>query len=306
MTTAATVLDCAGERVRVSHPDKVLFPGEGITKADLARYYAGVAEVAFPLLRDRPVTQERFPDGIGSGGFYHKDIDHAVPGFVGTVELAKRGGTVRHVVVAHPAALVWLAQQNCVTPHIGLARTDRLRQPDRLIVDLDPPGDEVDDAVVDLVRHAARRTRAVFEEAGLTPFVMTTGSRGLHVVAPLRRGPDYEVVGAVASVLASHIAARDPQRLTTAFHKAKRGRRLYLDVGRNGYAQTAVAPYAVRARPGAPVATPLDWDELGRTHPAGHDLASIPRRLGQKACPWADIDAHAAALPGLEPSAAGE
>ncbi|MCX4445329.1 non-homologous end-joining DNA ligase [Streptomyces sp. NPDC087866] len=241
----------------ISRPDKVLFPDDGITKAELAAYYRTVAGRMLPHLRDRPLMLQRFPDGIGGHGFMQKDVPHYFPDWVHRVELPKEGGTVTYPIADDTATLVYLAGQACITPHRFLSRADRPHHPDRLVFDLDPPGDDFAP-----VREAALGLHGLLEELELPSLVMTTGSRGLHVVVALDRRDDFDDVRAFARAVADALVARQPERFTTEARKKARGDRLYLDVQRNAYAQTAVAPYAVRARPGAPVAAPLAWEDV--------------------------------------------
>jgi bifunctional non-homologous end joining protein LigD len=206
------------------------------------------------------------------------------------VERRGRGGTVDHGVCDHPAAIVYLANLATVTFHAWTSTVRHLARPDLVIIDLDPDPDQG----LDVVRGAARAVRAAAEEVGLTPFVQTSGSRGYHVVMPLEPGPDVEVVKGFADELAALVAARDPGRLSVEWRKAKRDGRLLLDTARNAYAQTIVAPYSVRPRPEAPVATPIDWSELGRAEPRGWTVANLRRRLARKPDPWAGMAASAA------------
>lgn len=281
--------------MEITHPQRVMFPREGITKGDVVDYYCRVAPVMVPHLRNRPLMLERYRAGVDKGGFYQKEAGEHFPAFIRRVDVPKEGGVVHHPVVDDEEGLVYLANQGCLTFHCWLSQADGLRQPDRLIVDLDPPATA---GAFNTVRVTALRLRKVFEQLGLTPFVQTTGSRGLHVVAPLVPGPDHDEVLAFGHTLAEQLAASDPGRLTTEFRKAKRGSRVYLDVARNGYAQTVVAPYTVRARPGAPVATPLDWDEVRTTRltPDRWTIGNIFRRLGAKTDPWRGMDRHARPL----------
>ena len=281
-------------KLEISHPQRVMFPADDITKGDITKgdvvdYYCRVAPVMVPHLRNRPLMLERYRAGIDQGGFYQKEAADYFPASIRRVDVAKEGGVVHHPVVDDEDGLVYLANQGCLTFHCWLAQADRLRQPDRLIVDLDPPDGP---GAFGTVRSTALRLRKIFEQLGLRAFVQTTGSRGLHVVAPLMPGPDHDEVLAFARALAEQLAASDPGRLTAEFRKAKRGSRVYLDVARNGYAQTVVAPYSVRARPGAPVATPLDWDEVRTTRltPDRWTISNIFRRLGAKADPWREIN----------------
>ncbi|MFE2378782.1 non-homologous end-joining DNA ligase [Streptomyces sp. NPDC059398] len=250
----------AGRRtVAVHRPDKVLFPEDGgLTKADLAEYYRRIARYMVPELKRRPLMLERHPEGIAEQPhFMQKDTPDHYPDWLHTAEVAKEGGTVRHTVCDDAATLVFLADQACVTFHRWLSTTAHPDRPDRLVLDLDPPGNDFE-----AVRHAARLAKELLDEVELPSMLMTTGSRGLHVTVPLDGRTDFDGCRAFARELADILAARDPGRLTTAVRKDARGGRLYLDVQRNAYAQTAVAPWSVRALPGGPVAVPLPWDRL--------------------------------------------
>ena len=279
-------LEIAG--VSVSRPDKVLFPADGITKGDVARYYAAVAGVMLPHLAGRPVNMQRFPDGIDGEGFYEKRVPRHFPDWVGRVRVATADAAQDQVVVDDERTLLYLAGQACVTPHTWLSRNPDLRRPDLLVFDLDP---SVDDLAG--VRRAARVVAARLEDIGLVPFLKTTGSRGYHVVAPLLPEEDFDGVRDLARTVAHQLVEEHPDLLTVEQRTSQRGDRIYVDVMRNGYGQTAVPPYAVRARAGAPVATPLEWGELSRVAPDQHTVASLPRRLGQRGDPWHEMHRHA-------------
>ncbi|HET9739513.1 MAG TPA: ATP-dependent DNA ligase, partial [Solirubrobacteraceae bacterium] len=276
----------------------VLFPDDGITKADLAGYYAAVAPAMVPHTRDRPLNLWRWNTGIDDPVVVQQAIPKGAPEWVRRVEVPRRrGGTVTHAVGGEAATLVWLANQNCITPHTWTARADKPDQPDRLVFDFDPP-DDGDGSFPD-IRAGALAVGDLLRERGLTPYAMTSGSRGIHVVAPLRRGPDSDTVRERAGELAEEVAGRLPDQLTTSWRKAGRGGRVLVDAARNTYAQTAVAPYAVRAKPGAPVATPLAWEELEEPalHPRRWTLATVPARLEERGDPWEGIASAAAPLP---------
>jgi bifunctional non-homologous end joining protein LigD len=277
--------------VTITRPDKPLF-ADGTTKADLARYYDAVGEVMVSHIAGRPLNLERYPDGIDGPRFFQQKASGHFPDWIRRVEVAKEGGTVEHVVADEPATLVYLAGQAAITPHAWTSRADRIDRPDRLIVDLDPSDPSND------VRSAALDVGDVLRDLGLEPFAMTTGSRGYHVVVPIQRRADHATVVGFARDLAAVLADREPDRFTIEQRKAKRGDRILLDMQRNAYAHTAVAPYAVRARPGAPVATPLRWEELSdpETTPTAFTLRDVPRRLEEQGDPWARIDGSARAL----------
>jgi bifunctional non-homologous end joining protein LigD len=276
--------------VKITHPDRVLFPDDGFTKGDLADYHRAVADVLVPHLRDRPLMLQRFPEGIGGKGFYQKEAGRGVPGWLRTVAAEKEGGVVNHPVVDDADSLLALS---VVSFHRWPSRADRLTQPEVLVIDLDPSSDDFD-----LVRQAARWTRELLDELDLASVLQVTGSRGLHVVVPLDRSADTGAVDAFAADVARVLAARHPEELTAEFSKSARKGRLYLDTARNGWAQTAIAPYSVRPRRGAPVATPITWDELDDpgTRPDGWTMRTVPDRLASVGDPWAGMARNARAL----------
>jgi bifunctional non-homologous end joining protein LigD len=280
-------------KVEVTHPDRVLFGEDGITKGELVDYYAEVAGVMLPHLKGRPLTLWRYPRGIDQQGFVQQDFSGALPDWMHSAEVAKRGGTLVHPVADRRDALIWIANQNCITVHSWLSRRDRLDAPDQIIFDLDPSTSEFA-----AVRAAARACADVLGDLGLAAYLKTTGSRGLHVVVPLSRGPDFDTVRQFARDVAEVVAADDPAHRTVEQRKDKRGDRIYLDVMRNAYAQTAVAPYAVRARRGAPVATPLEWDELDRRglRSDRFTLRDLPKRIAENGDPWAGLQRRARSL----------
>lgn len=279
--------------VELSNPDKVLFPDAGVTKGDLVDYYREIADRMLPYLEDRPVSMHRFPDGIDGEGFYQKEIPDYFPGWIERVKVKKEGGKVTHVVCQNAATLVYLANQACITPHVWLSRKDKLDYPDRMIFDLDPPSHDFAP-----VRRAARAVRELLEELGFTPYAMTTGGRGLHVVVPLDRRADFDAARNFARDVAELVARRDPERLTTEPRKDKRRGRLFVDYLRNAYAQTGVPPYAVRPRPGAPVAMPVAWSDLGDSKLRGnrYDTRNALRRLGRVEDPWKGMARRARSL----------
>ncbi|MHC5705516.1 non-homologous end-joining DNA ligase [Streptomyces tirandamycinicus] len=282
----------AGRRtVEVHRPEKVLFPADGFTKADLVDYHRAIAPHMLPHLRGRPLMLERLPDGLGGPGFMQKDTPESFPDWVRRAEVPKEGGTVTHTVCGDTATLVYLADQACVTLHRWQSRTDRPHHPDRMVFDLDPPEDDFEP-----VRRAARLLGDLLAELRLPSALMTTGSRGLHVIVPLGRRHAFDEVRAFAKDAADLLAASHPDRLTTEARKAARGDRLYLDVLRNGYAQTAVAPYSVRAREGAPVATPVSWDQLDDPDVTARRW-NITNVLDQAAAnPWEEVPRRGRAL----------
>ncbi len=279
--------------VKITHPERELFPEDGITKGDLADYHRAVADVLVPHLRDRPLMLQRFPEGIGKAGFYQKEAGRGVPKWLRTVEVDKEGGVVHHPVVDDLDSLLALTNLSVVSFHRWPSRADRLTQPDVLVIDLDPSTDDFDD-----VRRAAWWTKELLDELDLASTLMATGSRGLHVVVPLDRSADTGAVDGFAADVARVLAGRQYVAVTAEFRNAARRGRLYLDTARNGWAQTAIAPYSVRPRRGAPVATPITWDELEdpALRPDGWAIRTIPDRLAASGDPWSGLGRTARAL----------
>lgn len=284
-----------GHEIELSNRDKVFFEDAGLTKGDVVEHYRKVAPVMLPHLRGRPVSMERFPDGIDGPSFFNKDTPDHFPDWIERVEFPRReGGSFRAPVIESEAALVYLADQAVLTPHLYLAPTDDLEHPDRLVFDLDPPEGTEDFA---LVRRAALALREVLDDVDLPAWVQTTGSKGYHVTVPLDGSADFDEARDFARELARVVVDRDDEHTTLEQRKKERKGRVFLDTLRNAYGATVVAPYALRARPGAPVATPIDWDELEKgADPRDWTLTSVPRRLGQREDPWKDMRRHARSL----------
>lgn len=281
--------------VEVTHPDRVIFPADGITKGELVDYYGEVADTMLPHLKGRALTVQRFPRGIGEQGWVQQDFADSLPDWMSGVEVAKEGGTLVHPVADRPEALRWLANQNCIVLHVWQSRQDRLHYPDRLVFDLDPS-----DSDFAVVRATARAVAGVLDDLGLACYVQTTGSRGLHVVTPVRADTDFDTARQFARDVAEVVAADDAAHRTVEARKDKRGSRVYLDIMRNAYAQTAVAPYSVRPRGGAPVATPLEWDELDTRglRADAFTIRNLPKRRAGQGDPWAGMYRHARSLAG--------
>jgi bifunctional non-homologous end joining protein LigD len=272
--------------VALTHPDKVLFPEDGITKGELAAYYDAVAPVMLPHLRGRPVTMERYPAGIGREGFWQKDVSRGFPEWLERVEVPKKGGAVRHPLANDARALLWMANQNAVTLHVWPSRVPDRVHPDLVLFDLDPAAD--DPAVA---RAAALAVRDLLVELGLKSWVKTTGSKGFHVAVPLDGTAGFDNVAAFAHRAGAVLVKRHPDRLTEEFLKADRAGRVLVDTGRNGWSATFAAVYTVRARPGAPVSAPCTWDELqrGEVEPRSFTLRSMPARLSAVGDLWSDL-----------------
>jgi bifunctional non-homologous end joining protein LigD len=270
----------------ITHPEKVLFPDDGITKGDLAAYYDAMAPVILPHLRGRPVTMERYPAGIGKKGFWQKDVSKGFPEWLERVEVPKKDGVVHHPVVTDARSLLWMTNQNTITQHVWTSRTPDLYHPDICVFDLDPSKD--DPAAV---RAAAIALRDLLEELTLTSWVKTSGSKGFHIVIRLDGKAHMGQVAAFANAVGTLMVRRAPDRLTQEFSKADRRGRIYVDTGRNGYGATFAAAYTVRAKRRAPVSAPCTWEEIerGEANPGTFTLRTMPDRVAQVGDLWAGM-----------------
>ena len=260
----------------ITHPEKVLFPDDGITKGELAEYYEMIAPVMLPHLVGRPVTMERFHRGIGERGFFQKNVVKGFPAWLERVEVAKKDGVVHHPVVRDARGLLWLANQNCITSHVWTSRAPDVECPDICIIDLDPGDDDGQ-----RLRAAALLVRDALAEQGLTSWVKTSGSKGYHIAVPLDGSAGYGTVARFAHRFGEALVRRDPDNLTREFYKADRGGRILVDTGRNEYSATFAAAYTVRARRGAPISAPCTWAELeaGTVAPTSFTMRNMAARL---------------------------
>lgn len=270
----------------IMHPEKVLFPDDGITKGDLAEYYEAVGPVMLPHLRGRPITMERFPAGIGKKGFWQKSVEKGFPEWLERVEVGKKGGVVHHPIVTEQRGLMWLTNQNTITHHVWTSRVPDLDRPDVCVFDLDPSKDDVA-----AVRRAAIELRDLLEELGLPSWVKTSGSKGFHIVVPLDGKTHVRDVVRFAGAVGTLFVSLAPDRLTQEFSKVDRTGRIYVDTGRNTRGATFAAAYTVRARRGAPVSAPCTWKEVegGKVAPATFTLRNMPARVAKLGDVWADL-----------------
>jgi bifunctional non-homologous end joining protein LigD len=282
----------------ITHPEKVLFPESGITKGELCAYYEAMAPVMLPHLAGRPVTMERYPAGIDKKGFIQKDVSKGFPAWLERVEIEKRseeGGAVHYPLANDARSLVWLANQNSITPHVWCSRMPRLYQPDLCVFDLDPPGDEDQG-----LRTAALAVRALLEELGVPSVVKTSGSKGFHIVVPLDGEADFEAVWRFAHGAGAVLVKRHPDLLTQEFIKADRAGRIFVDTGRNAPGATCAAVYAVRPRPGAPVSAPCTWEEVesASVGPRTFTLRTMASRLAAVGDLWSGMNDRRVSLGG--------
>jgi bifunctional non-homologous end joining protein LigD len=274
-------------KIVITHPDKLLFPQDGITKAELAAYYEAIAPVMLPHLRRRPITMERYHRGINAPGFFQKDVSKGFPEWLKRVEVPKKDGTVHHPIANDTRSLLWLANQNSITIHVWPSRAPRLYYPDICVFDLDPANENEPD----ILRAAALRLRDLLVELGLQSWVKTSGSKGFHIAVPLDGKSDFNVVARFAHRVGTLLVKLDPKNLTQEFSKADRGGRILVDTGRNGYSATFAAAYTVRAKPRAPVSAPCTWEEVEQAQvaPRTFTLRTMPKRIADVGDLWADM-----------------
>ena len=269
--------------IEVSNPQKILFPESGVTKGEVVAYYQAAADRILPHLVGRPLTLQRFPAGIDKQGFMQKNAGKGFPAFIQRVELPKQGGTVSYPAISDLEGLVYLANQNTVTFHIPCFRTDDLEHPDRLVFDLDPTDGDLDGA-----RFGAGQVHALLLELEVPSWVMTTGSKGFHVVVPLAPTISFDALGRFALAVAHFLSLSHPDRLTIEFLKKERRDRVFVDWLRNGFGATGVSPYSLRPREPAPIAMPIAWDEVDTTEPSQFNLRDDLDRLDND--PWQDAE----------------
>jgi bifunctional non-homologous end joining protein LigD len=270
----------------ITHPEKVLFPDDGITKGELAEYYDSVAPILVPHICGRPITMERYPAGIGDKGFFHKDVSKGFPEWLERAEVPKKDGVVRHPIVTDARSLRWIVNQNTITPHVWSSRVPALYYPDVCIFDLDPSTDDQE-----RLRDAALAVRDFLAGIGLKSWVKTSGSKGYHIAVPLDGRTNMGEVSGFAHRVGSILVERHPDRLTQEFSKIDRGDRIFVDTGGNGYSATWAAPYAVRAKPGATVSAPCTWEEVegGTVGPRTLTLRKMMQRIDDVGDLWASV-----------------
>jgi len=281
----------------ITHPEKILFPASGgnapITKGELAAYYEAMAPVIVPHIRARPITMERFPSGIDKKGFIQKDVSKGFPSWLERVEVPKKDGTVHHALVTDTRSLLWIVNQNTITPHVWSSRVPDLYHPDICVFDLDPSRDDAES-----LKAAAVGLRDLLKELGLPSWVKTSGSKGFHIVVPLDGKTEMGQVSSFAHHVGALLVSMAPDHLTQEFSKVDRGSRILIDTGRNGYSATWAAPYAVRPKPGAPVSAPCTWEEIenGTIGPQTFSIRTMPERLAAVGDLWGDLFARGRSL----------
>lgn len=282
-------------QIELTNQDKIFFPKDKITKGDVVDYYLKIAPWMLKYTKNRALTMLRYPHGITEEGFYQKDAPSYFPDWIKRFEVkSEENKTVHYVVANNAATLVYLANFGCLIPHLWLSKIDKVNYPDKMIFDLDPSNDKSFKKIC----QTAKKFKLILESQGLNVYVMSTGSRGLHVLVPIKRTKTFDQVKEYAQQLARILVNHDPEHLTMELRKDKRGGRIFIDTLRNGYAATAVAPYAIRAKPGAPVACPLEWKELddAKLTPTKFNIFNIFKRLDKVGDIWQDFDKNAKSI----------
>lgn len=297
MPTARTRPSAPGTRPRraatpdsgavvISHPEKMLFPEDGITKGELAAYYAAVAPVMLPHLRGRPITLERFPNGIDAKGFIQKSVVRGQPRWLERITAPKEGGVVHYASAPDARSLQWIANQNTITLHVWTSRAPALKRPDLSVIDLDPSSDDPA-----RLREVMIVLRDIVAALKLPAWIKTSGSKGYHVVVPLGSRATFDSSAAVAERIAARLVKARPDDVTQEFRKNQRAGRIYIDTARNRMGATVAAAYTVRARPGAPVSAPCTWDEVasGAAEPRSFTLRNMTARLAAMGDLWQEL-----------------
>lgn len=273
--------------IELSNPDRVLYPEQGLTKQDLARYYEAVASRMLPHVVGRPFSLVRCPAGRQKACFYQKHWGGRLPKGVGTVDIREGSGAVRaYTVIQDVAGLVSLVQHGVLEFHLWGSRADRVDSPDRIIFDVDP----APDVPWSRVKQAAKLLRRILNSLGLEAWLKTTGGKGLHVVIPIERRSSWAEVSGFARALAYRMAREDPEHYLATASKAARRAKVFIDWLRNTRGATAVAPWSTRAREGAPISVPIGWDELdGLEGGDQYHVQDAPLLLRRKRDPWASL-----------------
>lgn len=273
----------------ITHPDKILFPKDKLTKKDLAAYYTKIASKMLPYLKNHPLVLQRYPNGITKSGFFQKNVPEYFPSWISQVKVQrKEKGSTSLVLCQNTKTLLYLVNQGCITFHTWLSSKSKINQPDRIVFDLDPPKGRIDAA-----RKAALALKNVLEKHyKLKAFLMTTGSKGFHIHVPIKPKHTFNEIRSFAKTIAKKVSDENPKLFTTEVRKNKRRGRIFIDYLRNAYAQHAVAPYSVRPLPGAPIAMPISWKELSKTEPQSFSI----KGLKMKANPWTGFHSSAKSI----------
>ncbi|MFW5794581.1 MAG: non-homologous end-joining DNA ligase [Bacillota bacterium] len=275
------------KKVKLSNLDKMIFPDSKYTKKDIIDYYKKVSKYILPHLKNRPVTLERYPDGITESGFYQKQKSDYFPEWINSYKVNNKDGSkTDYVLINNLDSLIYLANQAVITPHIWLSKKDNINKPDKIVFDLDPAENNYKNLII-----IAKEIKKYIESLDLNVFVMNTGSNGLHIIVPINPEFTFAKIHDISKKIAKDIVGKNREIATIEQRKDKREGKVFIDYLRNSYGQTSVTPYAIRPKEKAPIATPLDWEELSDKsfNPQKYTINNIFRRISQKKDPWENI-----------------
>lgn len=277
-------------KVEITNEEKILFPQDKMTKGDLIDYYTKIAPFILPYTKNRPISMVRFPNGIKREGFYQKQAGGYFPGWIKTKKIKHKENPQKftnYVIVNNASTLIYLANQACIEIHTWLSKIDKLDYPDKIIFDLDPRGPG---AVKDfsMVRKAALLLKKKIDKMRMTPFAMTTGSRGIHIIVPIKRTRTFDESRHFARTIAQELVEEHGDIFTLRSKQKEKRKRIFIDTLRNGFGQTAIIPYGVRAKKGVPVATPISWNEVKSSslRPDKYNIKNIFKRINRVGNPW--------------------
>lgn len=291
--TKETVIDFEGKTLALKNLNKFFWPEEGLTKAHLLKYYSEMSSYVLPYIKNRPLVMKRYPDGIKGDSFYQKDCPTYAPAWVDTIPVKHTDKKVDYIICNDTATLVWLAAQGCIEIHAWLSTKEKLDFPDLAVMDLDP-AEGVSFSEVGRVAMLVKETLEYFQ---LHPFIKTSGASGLHIFVPVYPEYSFDVVVACMKYIAELIVASYPERCTVERKVDKRSGKVYLDYLQNGRGKTMAFPYSLRPLPGAPVSTPLQWQEVpGLSDPAVYNINTILTRLSDIGDPWQNIATYRRSL----------
>ncbi len=283
------------KEISLSKTDKILYPDSDITKADIIEYYRKIWENIAPYATDRPLVMQRFPDGIQEQGFFQKKISDYFPGWIDTITIKEKESNEKaeYVNCNKEETIAYLANQGAVVLHGWLSKKSNLNQPDRMIFDFDPSGYDFEK-----VKKGALLLKELLDQCYIHSYPLIRGSKGIHVIIPLKEKDDFDDIRNVAKQIAEIVTKRDDKNFTTETSKNKRGHKVFVDYLRNSYGQTSILPYSLRAIDNAPVAVPLDWDEIKdkELDPQKYNISNIFHRISQKQDPWKDMNKNAVDL----------
>lgn len=268
--------------IELTHLDKIIFPQDNFTKKDIITYYQRIAPFLLPHLKDHLIVMQRFPEGISHEGFYQKQISDYFPSWIQRKKIILKKGDEQSLLLINTIDdLAYLANQNVLVFHSWLSPIKSIDKPDKIVFDLDP-----DNNTLQEIRTIARAIKLIAEQHNLHPFIMTTGSKSYHVVIPIIPQHAFETIHDFAKTIAGQVAEQYHKICTIDLAKTERTHKIFIDYLRNSYGQTSIAPYSLRALPGAPIATPLEWKELATTPPQKYTIKNIFKRLARKQDPW--------------------